>query len=178
MTPSELARFEAKYVPEPNSGCWLWDGTLSSSGYGQLTVGRVRDNNFRAERAHRLAYEHWRGPISDGLLVCHTCDVPICVNPDHLFLGTPADNMADKVAKGRQARGTGFKHTKLTEQDVLMVFELSAQGVSGRDIAAQLNVTPANISRIVNRQTWKHIQVPMGAGPANDNTKREEKRAV
>lgn len=86
-------------VPEPNTGCWLWLGVLSPRGYGKL---KSRGHSMAA---HRASYISFRGPIPGGLCVLHRCDNPPCVNPDHLWLGTNADNSADMVAKGRSARG-------------------------------------------------------------------------
>lgn len=84
-----------KYVAK-SDGCWLWTASTNHWGYGQLSCpGRSY------LRAHRLSYEMHVGPIPDGLFVCHRCDVPACVRPDHLFLGTPKDNVDDMVAKGR-----------------------------------------------------------------------------
>ena len=90
------ARIMERILPEPNCGCWLWTGDKSGKmGYGRLMYqGRTR-------AAHRVAYQIFRGPITDGLLVCHRCDVPLCVNPDHLFLGTYTDNSDDMIRKGR-----------------------------------------------------------------------------
>ncbi len=88
--------FEHKYLAEPNSGCWIWTSGWDKAGYGHST-GNVR--------AHRLSWEIHVGDVPSGMLVCHKCDTPCCVNPNHLFLGTPQDNMSDKVSKGRQASG-------------------------------------------------------------------------
>ena len=99
MMEKTRARFEAKFTPEPNSGCFLWLSGISGSGYGAFWDGS------RQRGAHCVAFELCRGPIPEGMLVCHTCDEKSCVNPEHLFLGTHADNMADRDAKGRQAKG-------------------------------------------------------------------------
>jgi hypothetical protein len=93
------ARFESKCIPEPNSGCFLWLPVVAGNGYGVFWDGG------RPRSAHRVAFELYCGPIPAGQFVCHTCDERSCVNPDHLFLGTHADNMADRDAKGRQAKG-------------------------------------------------------------------------
>jgi hypothetical protein len=88
-----------RLLPEPNSGCWLFEGMVNHNGYG-LVVQKGRQ-----ERAHRLAWIEAYGPIPDGLFVCHHCDVPACCNPDHLFLGSAADNARDMAAKGRVRGG-------------------------------------------------------------------------
>jgi len=84
--------------PEPNTGCWLWDGALNNKGYGKIGFG---GGNGGTRLVHRLMWEMQRGPIPDDLWVLHRCDVTICCNPEHLFLGTPLDNMQDMHAKGR-----------------------------------------------------------------------------
>jgi hypothetical protein len=89
-----LERFEAKISPEPMSGCWLWCGNASVLGYGVAWDGRP-------VYAHRLAARLYRLGDPTGKVVCHRCDVPSCVNPKHLFLGTQADNLSDMRAKGR-----------------------------------------------------------------------------
>lgn len=89
-------QFWERVEPEPNSGCWLWTGPFVLGGYGTFSV-----SSRRMVGAHRFAYAEVYGPIPEGMLVCHRCDVKPCVNPDHLFLGTQRDNMQDMVRKGR-----------------------------------------------------------------------------
>lgn len=100
--PRPLAeRFMDKVSPEPNSGCWLWTGFYQEFGYGRMGVGYAVEGTRGTAMAHRLSYEIFVGPIPDGICVLHRCDVPECVNPEHLWLGTHSDNVNDKVAKGR-----------------------------------------------------------------------------
>jgi hypothetical protein len=97
MAPKRIPisiRIMAK-VSKEGGACWLWNGSCSKDGYGVMGVGRSQ------KRAHRMAYECFVGEIPDGMLVCHTCDVPKCVNPDHLFLGNRTDNMKDCATKRR-----------------------------------------------------------------------------
>lgn len=108
-------RFERHFVPEPMSGCWLWDGTSGRDGYGQIRI------NGDVYLAHRLSWVLHVGTIPDGMCVLHRCDTPPCVNPRHLFLGSNRDNTADKVAKGRQLRGDGQSQAKLSAEIVRLI---------------------------------------------------------
>ena len=155
---TEIDRFEAKYIPEPNSGCWLWIGGFNVKGYGQLW----RSVERRLQLAHRFAFETFVGPLVEGLHVCHRCDNRACVNPDHLFLGTPAENTADMMAKGRDYRGEARKgeavaSSRLSEGAVREIRSRHAAGQSGRSLARAFGVSKTSIAAIVARRTWSHV---------------------
>lgn len=161
MTPSQLARFMAKVIEEPNSGCWLWNGGVQSNGYGMFFVGPQRHGPGAVNRAHRVSYAHFVGPIPNEQFVCHRCDVPSCVNPRHLFIGTNTDNIADMVAKGRHGRGApyGERHgrSKLRAADVRTILLALENGDSKRAIARAQSVDPRTIQRIADGTGWRHI---------------------
>jgi hypothetical protein len=109
---AEIERFWDKVDRSAgDDGCWLWTGRLDRGGYGSVWRGRKK----RATPAHKFSFTSLRGEVPKDLQVLHRCDVRNCVNPKHLFLGTIADNMADKTAKGRQLKGEKIKASKLTE---------------------------------------------------------------
>lgn len=101
-------RFEEKVSPEPNSGCHLWAASGFPHGYGKISV------DGESTGAHRVAWELYRGAIPTGLHVLHRCDIRCCVNPDHLFLGTPQDNVDDKMAKNRGYSGSRHHNSRKT----------------------------------------------------------------
>jgi len=133
--------------------CWLWTAAKDGRGYGKLQVGTLAEPKLM--NAARLSYEIANGPIAGRAQVLHHCDVRLCVRPDHLFLGTPADNMADKVLKGRQPRGESIPSSKLTERDVLRIRALYAEGISQSKLARAFGVNVTTIFHIVHNKTWK-----------------------
>ena len=139
--------------PVLGTPCWLWTGALMPNGYGQLGIGPVSDH--RHVYAHRYAWEITHGPIPEEIQVLHRCDVRHCCRAiDHLFLGTPGDNMDDKVAKGRQLKGEDNPGAKLTAEQVLEIRVKRTQGVSQAELAAEYGVSQASISLIHQRKNW------------------------
>lgn len=142
--------FGRHYIACPMSGCWLWTGAADAKGYGRMHGNR---------KAHRVSYELHVGKIPDGMCVLHKCDVPACVRPDHLFLGTQLDNMRDMFAKGRRPPPSGERHprARLTNKDVVSIRQRKAAGESNRDLAREYNMWPETIARLCAGKTWKHI---------------------
>jgi len=151
---SFFERYQNKIEFGAPSGCWLWSGYSSRSGYGYISL----KGNMR--RAHREAFEDKNGPIPDGLVVRHKCDTPLCVNPDHLLIGTHADNVRDRESRGRGPRGEGHPWTKITEADVLSIREIYIPNhpvFSGAALARRFDVSFQLISAIINRKVWRHV---------------------
>lgn len=149
-------RFLAKAIPEPNTGCWLWCGKVNKEGYGRL--GALKQMCL----AHRVSYVLFVGPIADGLCVLHRCDVPGCVNPDHLFLGTLADNNLDKVSKGRQPRGQDSGGARLTDFEVRVIKDLLSLNKPAKHVARLFGVHDKTIRGIRNGAYWGHLSMSQG----------------
>jgi hypothetical protein len=130
--------------------CWVWAGTTSGSGYGFARFCG------RSMHAHRAAWEYVHGPIPEGMLACHRCDTPLCVNPSHLFVGTDADNHQDKAIKGRAAK-------KLSAEAVIAIRSRYKRGViTMAAVGAEFGVTACTVCAVVNRRTWAHVQAGVG----------------
>lgn len=165
---------------DEDKACWLWQRGTTSKGYGTISVGG------KALRAHRASYGAFNGPIPDGLQVRHTCDVNSCVNPDHLILGTQADNMKDKAVRRRApsgddhplrknpqlaARGERSGRTPLKDADVLEIRRRYAEEPETTlgDLGREYRVERTSIGSIVRRETWVHIG---GAAAPEDRTSK------
>lgn len=195
-TPAEAdltTRLEANTIRDDRSGCLVWIGRRDKDGYGQISVCG------RPMRAHRVAWVLANGPIPRGLCVLHSCDNPPCVNvrEGHLFLGTNTENMADRDAKGRQAKGLrngAFTHperlargdrnasrlhperrpkgesvktSKLKTEEVVEIRSLALSGLSQSAIGRRFGVKQAAISKIVLLQSWRHVPASI-ACPAEE----------
>lgn len=145
-----IPRFWAKV--EKTDTCWLWTGKRNRDGYGLSAF------HYRCHPAHRVVWEMTYGPIPEGLRVCHHCDNPPCVRPDHLFLGTDRDNAADRHQKGRDARGERITRARLTAEQVRAIRARFAEGdIRMRDLATIHNIHPSAISRILAGRRWQHL---------------------
>lgn len=138
-------------MPVPECGCWIWMGNEGPGGYGRVACAGKRI------RAHRFSWEVYNGPIPEGVHVLHKCDTPLCVNPDHLFLGTIKDNSRDMHVKGRAPNKKGINHpmVKLTEKEVRSI-RLSS--LPYREISSEFGVALSAISRIKSGKRWGHVQ--------------------
>ena len=146
-------RFAEKYRVDEASGCWVWTGNKNANGYGVIAGDEGRYRHQR--RAHRVSWELLHGPLDKSVFVCHRCDNPPCVNPDHLFIGGPAENQADRVQKGRTTRGDKHPQAKLTALDVRKIRMVAQLGIPQHMIAKVFSVSRTNISAIIGGRSWK-----------------------
>lgn len=152
--PTDKERFLERV--EKTLSCWLWKGKLTKSKYGRFML-RGNPNM----RAHRASYILFKGEIPDGLFVCHTCDNPSCVNPDHLFIGTPKDNTQDALTKGRMVGPVGELNKglgrKLCEKDVINIRKIKNEGYPSWKILEEYQISRALLCLIMNNKLWKNV---------------------
>ena len=139
-------------VEKQADGCWIWQGSRGKHGYGMLTV------NGKGWRAHRYALElAGKPPPSKTHFACHSCDTPLCVNPEHLWWGTPHENSLDAAKKGRMARGERHGRAKLTEADVHEIRAGFTAGIHDREQAKRFGVSYDTIRFIKYGRLWSHV---------------------
>lgn len=146
------ARLEKHSIPITECGCQIWLRSIGSTGYGT-----IRSNALgRTLSTHRLAHTIYNGPIPDGLLVLHTCDIPHCINPNHLFLGDDASNASDRDAKGRNKspKGSNQPNSKLTEEQALAILD---DHRTYQEISAAYNISEGPIKNIKTGKSWRHV---------------------
>jgi hypothetical protein len=144
-------RFEALVDRRGPDECWPWRGSIDDKGYGRIY------GNGRTHIASRLALWFDRGEPAWGEFACHTCDNRWCVNPRHLFLGTPTENMRDRDEKGRRAYGERIGTSKLTAEQVRSIRRAANQGASLVRLATEHGVSTTMIRNIVRRRWWRHV---------------------
>jgi hypothetical protein len=148
-------RFWARVSVGDAESCWEWAEGRTAAGYGETWGGG------NVLYTHRVAWELAHGPIPPGMYICHTCDNPPCCNPAHLFVATPQQNVDDKVAKGRQSRGTDIRGARLTEKAVLAMRQLyAAGGLRQIDLAAMFGVAKRTVQEVTSGRTWAHVGGP------------------
>lgn len=141
------------HCAEDENGCWIWQGTVTHDGYGYARACGLMI------RAHRLSYALHHGDLPADAIICHTCDVPLCVNPDHLYAGDEVTNWLDMVERKRRKRIRGEERicTRLTPELVREARRRAALGETQRSIAKDFGVAQSAISRAVRGETWAHV---------------------
>lgn len=157
------SRFWAKVKIGAPNDCWEWQASKNHGGYGHFLF------NGRSERAHRVCHIITKGSIPDGMFVCHHCDNPACVNPRHLYAGTPSDNVQDALKRGRHVspprnessvnyrRGERSHLAKLQPDDIITIRKRFDKGEDSPTIAKDYGVHYSNIWLIGRRKIWRHI---------------------
>lgn len=166
ITEARLNDYFSSRVGHPSlKGCIEWQGYKIKTGYGVMRLGNTRAGTSFQQYAHRYAYENARGTkIPDGFYVCHTCDNPSCVNPEHLFLGTCADNVHDMIEKSRHSHGLQHgksvsrgRGSKLTDADILEIRKRRERGGTLRELSQEFGIDGSTVAKIAKRKRWKQL---------------------
>lgn len=147
-----ILRFTEKYTPDSTTGCWEWQARKNANGYGTLKFNR------KSWLAHRISAFLYKEDYTESLHVCHHCDNPGCVNPEHLFMGTDKDNAEDKARKGRGRGGVGSRNIKAKLTDEQAIAIKRDPRLPYRIIAAEYGVTTPQVWSIKAGRTWRHIE--------------------
>ena len=154
-------RLKANMVVNVTTGCWEWQGS-KRNGYGRITIGSRKDGTRRVAMAHRVSYELFKGEIPDGMEICHKCDNPCCINPNHLFAGTRQDNIDDREQKGRNnpPKGEHNGRAKLTKSQIVEIRQKHQQGATLRGLGREYGVNKTTIADIVSGKHWVDVELP------------------
>lgn len=152
VTVKTIKKFESYFTPIDSNKCWLWNGSLIK-GYGEFY------SQSQKISAHRFMYILKKGIIPKNLEICHTCDNPRCINPNHLEAKSHYENIQDCIRRGREPNRKGSKcpNSKLTEREVLNIRKEFISKTNVQDLALKYHVRPNTIHQIISRRNWKHI---------------------
>lgn len=145
-------RFYSKFIVNSENGCWEWAANRFPKGYGCFKL------NGKSNAAHRISYKIHVGEIKERMVICHKCDNPCCVNPNHLFMGTQKENLQDRNLKGRSIKGHKNGRCILTEKDIPIIKSLLKEKIDQRDIAKKFGVAQTTISSIKLNKSWSHLK--------------------
>lgn len=150
VKPDPITAIFTRFTIDKND-CWIWNGAVHRDGYAKYDImGKTKS-------VHRFLYETFFGPIAKGLNYCHTCDVKLCINPAHAFIGTHQDNSNDMKKKGRSLAGERNHKAKVTSDDVLKIRELREKGSTYESIGKVFGLTKSGVYSICKKRIWKTL---------------------